>query len=135
MNRACGFGPGFGEYFKSANSKLLTIIQIESQKTMEHIDEIAAVDGVDVLFIGPLDLTVSLGVPQQPDHPLVRDAFAKVVRACRKAGKAAGLMLMGEEQIGLAVADGFTVLAVSSDGGLIVNGMRKLRAAFQPYKK
>ncbi len=134
MNRACDFGPGFDDYFKKANNELLTVIQIETKKSIECIDEIAAVDGVDVLFIGPLDLSVSLGVPQQLNHELVRDAFKKVVSACRKAKKVAGLMLMREEQIGPAVADGFTFLALSSDGGLIANGMRKMRAAFQPFK-
>jgi 4-hydroxy-2-oxoheptanedioate aldolase len=134
MNRACDFGPGFDEYFKRANTDLLTVIQIETKKSIECIDEIAAVDGVDVLYIGPLDLSVSLGVPQQLNHALVRDAFGKVVNACRKAGKAAGLMLMREEQIGPAVEDGFTFLALNSDGGLIATGMRKMRAAFQPFK-
>ncbi|MGC1684090.1 MAG: aldolase/citrate lyase family protein [Candidatus Acidiferrales bacterium] len=134
MNRACDFGPGFDEYFKRANTDLLTVIQIETKKSIECIDEIAAVDGVDVLYIGPLDLSVSLGVPQQLNHALVREAFSKVVNACRKAGKIAGLMLMREDQIGPAVEDGFTFLALSSDGGLIANGMRKMRAAFQPYK-
>lgn len=135
MNRACDFGPGFDSYFKKANTELLTVIQIETKQSIECIDEIAAVDGVDVLFIGPLDLSVSLGVPQQLNHESVRDAFKKVVSACRKAKKVAGLMLMREEQIGQAVEDGFTFLALSSDGGLIANGMRKMRAAFEPFKK
>lgn len=135
MNRACNFGPGFDDYFKNANSQLLTIVQIETKKAVDCVDEIASVDGVDVLFIGPLDLSVSLGVPQQLNHPLVRDAFQKVVCACKKTGKAAGLMLMREEQIGPAVTDGFTVLALGSDGGLVASGMRQMYAAFKPFKK
>lgn len=135
MNRACDFGPGFDDYFQKANTELLTVIQIETKRSIECVDEIAAVDGVDVLFIGPLDLSVSLGVPQQLDSDVVCDAFKRVVSACKKTGKVAGLMLMREEQIGRAVADGFTFLALSSDGGLVANGMRKMCAAFQPYKK
>ena len=134
MNRACDFGPGFDSYFKNANSRLTTILQIETRQAIECIDEIASVDGVDVLFIGPLDLSVSLGVPQQLNHPLVRDAFLKVVSACQKAGKIAGLMLMREEQIGPAIADGFTFLAISSDGGVVANGMRQMCAAFKQYR-
>lgn len=135
MNRACNFGPGFDDYFKNANSQLLTIVQIETKKAVDCVDEIASVDGVDVLFIGPLDLSVSLGVPQQLNHPLVRDAFQKVVSACKKTGKAPGLMLMREEQISPAVTDGFTFLGLGSDGGLVASGMRQMYGAFKPFKK
>ena len=135
MNRACSFGPGFKEYFEKANSNLLTIVQIETAKTVECVDEIAAVEGVDVLFIGPLDLSVSLGVPQQMDHPSLRGALAKVVVACRKAKKIPGLILSNENQIERAVADGFTFLCLSSDGALVASGMRQISAAFRKYRK
>jgi 2-keto-3-deoxy-L-rhamnonate aldolase RhmA len=135
MNRACAFGPGFDEYFQSANSQLLTIAQIETRASVDRIDEIAAVDGVDVLFVGPLDLSVSLGVPKQFHHPDVRAAFAKVVGACRKAGKIAGLILSKEEEIERAVADGFSFLALGSDGALVAVGMRRIAGAFKKHKK
>jgi 2-keto-3-deoxy-L-rhamnonate aldolase RhmA len=135
MNRACNFGLDFTGYFEKANENLLTLIQIETKTAVECVDEIAAVDGVDVLFVGPLDLSVSLGVPQQWDHSLMRDGFRRVVHACRKAGKAAGLIVSKEDQIGPALADGFTVLALSSDGAVIADGMRRLSAAFKQYKK
>jgi 2-keto-3-deoxy-L-rhamnonate aldolase RhmA len=135
MNRACAFGPGFDEYFQAANSQLLTIVQIETGATLDHVDEIAAVDGVDVLFIGPLDLSVSLGVPKQFDHPSVRAAFTKVVTACRKAGKIAGLILGKEEEIERAIADGFSFLSLSSDGALVALGMRRIAAAFQRHRR
>jgi 4-hydroxy-2-oxoheptanedioate aldolase len=135
MNRACGFGPGFDEYFSAANSQLLTIVQIETRETIDRLDEIAAVEGVDVLFIGPLDLSVSLGVPKQFDHPTVRAAFAKVVEACRKAGKVAGLILSKEEDIERAINDGFTFLSLSSDGAMVTQGMRRTATAFNKHKK
>ena len=69
MNRSSDFGPGFGDYFQNANSHLFTIVQIETHTAIDHLEEIATVDGVDVLFVGPLDLSVSLGVPDQFDHP------------------------------------------------------------------
>jgi 4-hydroxy-2-oxoheptanedioate aldolase len=135
MNRAAAFGPGFDDYFKAANSDLLTIVQIETGATLEHLDEIAAVEGVDVLFIGPLDLSVSLGVPKQFSHPTVRAAFAKVVNAARKAEKIPGLILSKEEEIEQAVADGFSFLCCSSDGALVTSGMRRIAGAFKKYKK
>jgi 4-hydroxy-2-oxoheptanedioate aldolase len=126
MNRACDFGPSFNDYFKNANSRLLTVVQIETNAAIESLDEIAAVDGVDVLFVGPLDLSVSLGVPDQFDHPVEQEAVAKVVEACRGAGKAAGILVANEEQLKQVKALGFTFVAIGSDGGLLVREMRAL---------
>ena len=128
MNRASDFGPSFTEYFKKANSQLLTIIQIETKVAVENLDEIAAVDGIDVLFVGPLDLSVSLGVPDQFDHPVEQEALAKVVRACRKAGKAPGILVANEDQLKQVKKLGFTFVAIGSDGGALVKEMRALVA-------
>jgi 2-keto-3-deoxy-L-rhamnonate aldolase RhmA len=126
LNRACDFGPSFEDYFKNANSRLLTIVQIETKTAIENLDEIAAVDGVDVLFVGPLDLSVSLGVPDQFDHPVEQEALAKVVKACRGAGKAPGILVANEAQLKTVKALGFTFVAIGSDGGLLVREMRGL---------
>jgi 2-keto-3-deoxy-L-rhamnonate aldolase RhmA len=128
MNRGCDFGPSFTDYFKNANSKLLTIIQIETTTAISNLDEIAAVDGVDVLFVGPLDLSVSLGVPDQFDHPLEQGALAKVVAAARKAGKTPGILVANEDQLKTVKKLGFTFVAIGSDGGSVVNEMRALVA-------
>jgi 2-keto-3-deoxy-L-rhamnonate aldolase RhmA len=135
MNRACSFGPGFDDYFKSAGSKLLTMLQIESPAAIEHVDEIAAVDGADVLFVGLMDLSVGLGIAQQWEHPTLRGALDKVVNACQKSGKAAGMIVMSEEQIEPAVADGFSMLAFSSDGATVVKGMKSIARAFRKHHK
>ena len=134
LNRACGFGKDFDQYFVAAQDNLLTVVQIETEKAVENADEIAAVDGVDVLFVGPLDLSVGLGIPQQFDHPEFRSALAKVTAACRKAGKAAGILLMQPEKIERTIADGFTFIALASDGGLVASGLRKAAAAFEKLK-
>jgi 4-hydroxy-2-oxoheptanedioate aldolase len=133
MNRACGFGPGFDEYFKTASSNLVTILQIENAEAIKNIDEIAAVDGADVLFIGPMDLSVGLGIPQQWTHPDLRVALKKVVNACRKAGKTAGMILMNEDQIEQALADGFTMLSYSSDSAVVVKGLKSVANSFRKY--
>jgi 4-hydroxy-2-oxoheptanedioate aldolase len=134
MNRATDFGPGFGEYFKKANSHLLTIVQIETKAAIGNLDEIAAVEGVDVLFVGPLDLSVSLGVPDQFDHALVQDALAKVVAASRKAKKAPGILVATEDQLNKVKALGFTFVAMGSDGGMVVREMRALAAVMGKMK-
>jgi 2-keto-3-deoxy-L-rhamnonate aldolase RhmA len=135
MNRACSFGPGFDDYFKSAGSKLLTMVQIETPTAIENVDEIAAVDGADVLFVGPMDLSVGLGIPQQWEHPTMRAALAKVVNACQKAGKVAGIIVMNEAQIETAVADGFSMLAFSSDGAIVVKGMSSIAGSFRSARR
>jgi 2-keto-3-deoxy-L-rhamnonate aldolase RhmA len=133
MNRACNFGPGFNEYFKSASSNLVTILQIETAEAIRNVDEIAAVDGADVLFVGPMDLSVGLGIPQQWSHPDLRAALNKVVNACRKAGKAAGMILMNEDQIEQALADGFTMLSYSSDSAVVVKGLKSVADTFRKH--
>lgn len=135
LNRASGFGQEFEEYFANANDNLLTVVQIETESAVNSANEIAKVDGVDVLFIGPLDLSINLGIAQQFDHPKFRAALAKVVAACRKAGKAAGILLMKPEEVDHTVKDGFTFIALGSDGGLVAGGMKKLVSAFEKYKR
>jgi 2-keto-3-deoxy-L-rhamnonate aldolase RhmA len=130
FNRAAGFSMEFDRYFAEANASLLTVIQIETPEAVANAAEIAAIDGVDVLFVGPLDLSVNLGIPQQFAHPDFRAAIAKVIAAAKGAGKAAGTLLANAEQIALAIADGYTFIAVGSDGGLVANGMKSLAAAF-----
>ena len=135
LNRASGFGLRFDEYFEAANENLLTVVQIETESGVEHAEEIASVQGVDVLFIGPLDLSVNLGVPQQLDHPMFRSAVSQVVSACRRNGKAAGTLLLKPEQVEQTIEDGFTFIALGSDGGMVAAGMRKAATGFDPYRK
>ena len=133
MNRACAFGPGFDEYFKAAGSKLVTILQIETAESLRNLEQIAAIEGADVLFVGPMDLSVGLGIAQQWSHPDLREALSKVVNACKKFGKAAGMIVMNEGQIDQAVADGFTMLAYGSDSAVVVKGMQSIASSFRKH--
>jgi len=135
LSRPAEFGGRLTEYFQEANDGLLTVVQIESPEGVKNADAIAAVDGVDVLFIGPMDLSLGLGVFRQFDHPDFRAAVAKVIQACRKHGKAAGILLLSPDQIEKTVGDGFTFIAMSSDGGLLASGMRDLAVPFKKFKK
>ena len=122
--RATGFGQGFDDYFRRANDDLLTVVQVETEEAVSNAADIAKVDGVDVLFVGPLDLSVSLGAPLQLDAPRFREAVARVVGAARAAGKAAGILLGAAGQVDQAVRDGFTFVALGSDGGMVAAGMK-----------
>ena len=132
FTRAAGFSMEFDTYFAEANESLLTIVQIETVEAVLHAEEIAQVEGVDVLFVGPLDLSVNLGIPQQLSHPDFRQAIRRVISAAKRAGKAAGTLLANADQIAPAIADGYTFIAVGSDGGLVANGLKNLVSAFSP---
>lgn len=132
--RAIGFGRSFDDYFARSAECLLTVIQIERKEAVEDAERIAAIDGVDVLFIGPMDLSVSLGNPGQFDHPLQIAAYEKVVESARQAGKAAGILLADVSQIESTVRMGFTFVAIGSDGALVMSGMSNLVEAFSKFK-
>jgi 2-keto-3-deoxy-L-rhamnonate aldolase RhmA len=132
--RAAGFGRDFETYFKAANEHLLTITQVETGETVKNIDEIAAVNGVDVLFVGPLDLSINLNKPRRFEDPEFMEVLGRVGRAAQNAGKAAGILLPGPELIEPLHGLGFTFVAVGSDGGLVVAGMHRNVQALQAFK-
>jgi 4-hydroxy-2-oxoheptanedioate aldolase len=84
------------EYLRNANENTFIIVQIEDPEALDSIEEIAAVPGIDALFIGPADLSHGLGVPGQVDHPQVNETIRRVADACRKNGKAWGLPVRPE---------------------------------------
>lgn len=108
-------------YMAQANAETTIAIQIESRTALENINALAAVPGVDVLFVGPFDLSISLGLPGQTWSEELRDAYRSVLRAATAEGKAAGIHLTAVDQT-LAVRDeGFRMLSLSSDIDLLVD--------------
>ncbi|HUY96599.1 MAG TPA: aldolase/citrate lyase family protein [Verrucomicrobiae bacterium] len=116
--RAGGFGRG-GSALPSVHERLCCMVQIETPSAVDQAAAIARVAGVDVLFVGPNDLSHALGVPGRFDAPLYLEACATVVDAARAAGIAAGLMVPTAEEGRRARAQGFTVIAVGSDAGML----------------
>ena len=109
---------------------MLGIAQIESPEAVEAVEEIAAVDGIDVLFVGPSDLSYSMGMFREFDDPTFRVAIERVVAAARAAGKAAGIFLtVAGCRSRRAIADGFRMIALGSDGGFMMQGARVARRA------
>ncbi|MCA9437781.1 MAG: 2-dehydro-3-deoxyglucarate aldolase [Candidatus Omnitrophica bacterium] len=133
-NRACRFGPGFDDYFSQANDNLLTVVQIETPVALENIESIADVEGVDVLFVGPSDLSVSLGIGRQVEHPEMREAYSAVIAAAKGNGKAAGILVQTEEQLAMAIDLGFTFISLSSDAGEVAKGLYSNAACFNRYR-
>ncbi|HWK27326.1 MAG TPA: aldolase/citrate lyase family protein [Solirubrobacter sp.] len=110
--------------FKHARERTLGIAQIESPEAVDAVEEIAAVDGIDVLFVGPSDLSFSMGKYRRFDDPEFRDAISRVVEAADAAGKAAGMFCATVEDVARARADGFRLLAVGTDGGFMMQAAK-----------
>jgi 2-keto-3-deoxy-L-rhamnonate aldolase RhmA len=106
------------------NDDIVGIIQIESPSALAAADEFAATDGVDVLFVGPADLSHSLGVPGQFPHPLYQAALRSVVAACRAHGKAAGILLYDPASFKPHLDLGFTFVGIGADVSFVNDGIK-----------
>jgi 4-hydroxy-2-oxoheptanedioate aldolase len=89
---------------------------------------------VDVLFVGPLDLSVNMNMAQNFEHPEFEQAMDRVAAACRKHGKAAGILLPKLDYLSGWIAKGYTFLVVGSDGGCVAGGLKSIAAACAKYK-
>jgi 2-keto-3-deoxy-L-rhamnonate aldolase RhmA len=116
---------------RRANEELLIIIQIETAEAVEHVDKIAAVDGVDALWIGQFDLTTSLGVPGRFDHPFFQQATRRIVEACRQHGKVAVLGAMDVKALSHGPEEGFRMLVYLADVWIYQQALRKGFAAIR----
>lgn len=122
-------GAGFGLDPASLDRQPLGVAQVESPAAVGACDAIAAVDGVDVLFVGPSDLSHALGCFREWDHPELRAATARVVAAAHAAGKFAGTFCPTPEQVPAAIDAGFSLIAVGTDVALLVAGGRTIAAS------
>jgi 4-hydroxy-2-oxoheptanedioate aldolase len=110
------------------NGRVLGIIQMESRGAIEHATEIAGIDGADVLFVGPTDLSHSLGVPGRFDDPTYLDALRRVVAAADAAGKAAGILLYDVKVVARHRELAFRFIGLGSDAAFIASGARAILA-------
>ena len=132
MNRACQFGAGFREYF-DADDQLLGIVQIESPEAVRNAAAIAALDGVDVLFVGPTDLSHSMGILGQFEHSRFQEALAFVASAAKKAGKTCGILLRTPEDAPHLLSMGYTFLGCGSDASLLRGAAQSQLSALKAY--
>lgn len=122
--RATEYGRKWGEYFQQANEHSLVVAQIETASAVEAAEEIAEVEGVDVLFVGPLDLSVSLGCAGDFTQPHFIEALERVIAACQRHGKSPGI-LSRPQLVAQHKQMGFRFLALGSDSGSIVSGLQQ----------
>ena len=107
------------DYFNTVNDQITVIVQIESRAGVAAAHDIAAVDGVDCLFVGPSDLAAGYGHLGHPNHPDVQDAIARVLVGARAAGKPTGILSPAETDARRYLEQGLSCVAVGSDLGLL----------------
>ena len=141
--RGAAFGVAHDDYgggdivekIRSANSETHLIAQIETAAGVQNADEIAAVEGIDVLWIGHFDLTNSLGIPGQFDHPDFKAALATVLAACERHSKVPGFMAGGIDDGKALLDQGFRMIAYGGDLWLYQNAVREGVAALNGHVK
>lgn len=119
------------DYLKTAHEQICVLVQVETAEALKRLPEIAAVDGVDGVFIGPSDLAASMGHLANPMHPEVQAAISSAVGPIRKAGKAAGYLTSNEEEAKKRLAEGFQFVAVGADMGILARGADALIKRFK----
>lgn len=133
LARAHRYGPGFEEYFTRNNEDSIVIVQIEHIEAIRDIDDILSVAGIDVAFIGPYDLSASMGLAGQLEHPDVRAAAASLLAACGRHRVAAGIHLIHPPRVADELARnleaGFRFFALGSDALLLGDGARALASS------
>ena len=107
-------------------SKAACIIQIETLKALENVDAIAKIDGADLLFVGPLDLSFALGVPRDFKSPKFLEATAKVVAAANANNKVAGILAADATAAATFIEQGFKFIAIGSDATLLAGAITNL---------
>lgn len=131
--RGCAFAIAHDDFkggdltakMQHTNDNILIIAQIETAEGVRNVDEIAAVEGIDALWIGQFDLTTSLGIPGKFEDPRFLDATRKIVDACHKHGKAATLAVMDPDQLAAGPANGFRFLVYAADLWIYQQALRR----------
>jgi len=124
---ASRYGMELSTYLRSANAETLVGVQIETKEALDNLEAIAGVNGVDLLFVGPQDLTLSLGLLDDRRNPKVREAMRAVVETCERHGKVPGTLVIDPEEKRVAVELGFRFISLASDVRFLITGAKSYR--------
>ena len=122
--RAATFGMKASEYLRRANDEVVMGVQIETVEALSNAEEIISTDGVDIGFVGPSDLTISLGLIDDRGNPRVADAMRDVVRICKKYDRVPGTMALTIEEARKWSELGFRFISLASDARHLISGAR-----------
>jgi 4-hydroxy-2-oxoheptanedioate aldolase len=121
----------YPNYAKEANAQVCLLVQAETQLALDHLEAIASVEGVDGIFIGPADLSASMGHIGNAAHPAVQAAIEDGIHRIAGAGKAAGILTTDEAQARRYLELGATFVAVGLDHNILSRGAAALAAKFK----
>lgn len=129
--RAAGYGHAdfaddVAAYFETCNRETMLIPQCETVGCLENIETIVAMEGVDGIFVGPYDLSISMGIPAQFDHPDFIKALKRIVLACSAAAKPAMIFAGTSEGAKAQFASGFDVVAIATDVSVYINAYKTI---------
>jgi len=134
MVRATSFGRNVTDYITNLEKNLVGVIQIETVTALKQIDAIASLTDVDVVFVGPTDLSLALGILAQFDHPVYQQAIKNVAQSAKKYGKATGVLLQDIKEYEMYYQLGYRFLACGADSAFVaksademVNRMKEKR--------
>jgi len=135
ITRATHFGKTANEYLDQLDNTLLGIIQIETASALKEVEAIAALEEVDVLFVGPTDLSIALNTFGQLHHPTFQDALKSVAAAAKKFGKAAGVLMQDISEYEMYAQLGYRFLACGGDSVFILQGANSMAASMKAKVK
>ena len=113
-------------YINTANSNLINIIQIESKQALENVEEIAAIDGVDCLWVGHFDLTNFLGIPGQFGSDIYFNSIKRVVAAAKLNKKSLGIMVNNQDELKMYSDLGFNMIAVGTEMSILSRSISQI---------
>ena len=128
--RASNFGRD-AEYVAKAADEICLLVQVETREALDNLEAIASVDGIDGVFIGPADLSASLGYPGQATHPEVEATIDKALATIRACGKAPGILAVNPERAQACLDAGALFVAVGMDMMLLRQGADALATRFK----
>lgn len=129
-SRSSRFGR-IDDYHKRCEEEICVLVQVETKRGLENLEEITTVEGVDGVFIGPGDLSADLGYLGQTGHPDMRRTIEDAIKRIRKLGKAPGILTGVEAEINAYRQAGCVFTAVGSDVGLLARGSEQLAAKYK----
>ncbi len=135
LSRAADFGRNFSAYFSDHNDQLLVAVMLEHAAAVRQVDDILATPGIDAAFIGPYDLSASMGLAGQLEHPQVRAAQRTILEACTRHRVAPGIHVVSVdgEELSRRIAEGFRFVACGADTLFLMHGCRAVLRRAVPH--
>lgn len=121
-------------YVEAANEQSLVVVHIENKEMAEKIDEICQIPDIDVVFVGPADMSQSLGIPGKSGDPRVVEIACKVIETAEKYGKAGGINVTNAQDMEMYLSHGARYIMYGSDTGIFAKGLKAAAARFEPYQ-